>query len=154
MISESTVKLVTSDLQTFEVTRDEAASIGRTIEDLMSDLGSDTRDIPLSNVKSPTLARMLEYCRKPRGEDEDDVAEFLRDYPNVDKKLNPAVYDFILAANFLNNERLLNISTKSVALRMKECDGAEDMRELLGIEDDFTPEEKEEVRRENAWAFA
>lgn len=36
---------------------------------------------------------------------------------------------------------------------MVGCCAAQEIRKHFGIKNDFTPEEEEEVRRENQWAF-
>eukprot|EP00037_Helgoeca_nana_P025977 m.289183 g.289183 ORF g.289183 m.289183 type:complete len:62 (-) comp27102_c1_seq8:4167-4352(-) len=56
----------------------------------------------------------------------------------------------ILAANYLDIPSMLEVTCKAVAslIRGKTPD---EIRAVFNIENDFTPEEVEEVRRENAW---
>ena len=56
------------------------------------------------------------------------------------------------AANYLNIKELLNLTCQTVADMIKGKT-PEQIRKTFNIKNDFTPEEEEEVRRENAWAF-
>ncbi|GJZ44077.1 ribonuclease H-like domain-containing protein [Tanacetum coccineum] len=56
------------------------------------------------------------------------------------------------AANYLNIKGLLDLMCQTVANMMKGKT-LEEIRKTFNIKNDFTPEEEEEVRRENAWAF-
>ncbi|XP_030949595.1 SKP1-like protein 1 [Quercus lobata] len=57
-----------------------------------------------------------------------------------------------LAANYLNIKGLLDLTCKTVADMMKGKTPQE-IRDTFHIKNDYTPEEEEEVRRENQWAF-
>ena len=56
------------------------------------------------------------------------------------------------AANFLNIKDLLDLTCQTVADMIKGKT-PEEIRKTFNIKNDFTPEEEEEVRRENQWAF-
>lgn len=56
------------------------------------------------------------------------------------------------AANYLNIKSLLDLTCQTVADMIKGKT-PEEIRKTFNIKNDFTPEEEEEVRRENAWAF-
>ncbi|CAK9153977.1 unnamed protein product [Ilex paraguariensis] len=56
------------------------------------------------------------------------------------------------AANYLNIKSLLDLTCQTVA-DMFKGKTPEEIRKTFNIENDFTPEEEEEVRRENAWTF-
>lgn len=55
------------------------------------------------------------------------------------------------AANFLDVKDLLDLTCKTVAEYIKQCKTPEEIRQRFNIPNDFTPEEEEEVRKENAW---
>lgn len=59
---------------------------------------------------------------------------------------------FFQAANYLNIKSLLDLTCQTVADMIKGKT-PEEIRKTFNIKNDFTPEEEEEVRRENAWAF-
>uniref|UniRef100_N1QWV0 SKP1-like protein 11 n=1 Tax=Aegilops tauschii TaxID=37682 RepID=N1QWV0_AEGTA len=56
------------------------------------------------------------------------------------------------AANFLNIKGLLDLTCQTVADMIKGKT-PEEIRKTFNIKNDFTPEEEEEIRRENQWAF-
>lgn len=56
------------------------------------------------------------------------------------------------AANYLNIKSLLDLTCMTVA-NMIKGKTPEEIRKTFNIKNDFTPEEEEEVRRENQWAF-
>lgn len=56
------------------------------------------------------------------------------------------------AADYLNIKSLLDLSCKSVA-KMIAGKSPEEVREIFDITNDFTREEEEKVRRENALGF-
>ena len=56
------------------------------------------------------------------------------------------------AANYLNIKSLLDLTCQTVADMIKGKT-PEEIRKTFNIKNDFSPEEEEEVRRENAWAF-
>lgn len=65
---------------------------------------------------------------------------------------NSTLFEIILAANYLNIEDLLDLGTSAVADKMRGKK-PEEIREIFEIENDYTPEQEAEVRKENAWAF-
>ena len=56
------------------------------------------------------------------------------------------------AANYLDIKGLLDLTCQTVADMIKGKT-PEEIRKTFNIKNDFTPEEEEEVRRENQWAF-
>jgi S-phase kinase-associated protein 1 len=69
----------------------------------------------------------------------------LNSYPEV-------VVLYLQAANYLNIKSLLDLTCQTVADMIKGKT-PEEIRKTFNIKNDFTPEEEEEVRRENQWAF-
>ena len=123
------------------------------IEDDCADSG-----IPLPNVNSKILSKVIEYCKKhvesPKPEDrtgsvDDDLKTWDSEFVKVDQA---TLFDLILAANYLNIKSLLDLTCQTVADMIKGKT-PEEIRKTFNIKNDFTPEEEEEVRRENQWAF-
>ncbi|KRY08518.1 S-phase kinase-associated protein 1 [Trichinella britovi] len=54
------------------------------------------------------------------------------------------------AANYLEIKSLLDVACKTVA-NMIKGKSPEEIRRTFNIKNDFTPEEEEQIRRENAW---
>lgn len=73
--------------------------------------------------------------------------KFISDLPN-----NSTLFAVIIAANYLGMEDLLDLGCTAVADKMRGKT-PDEIRVALDIENDYTPEEEAEVRRENAWAF-
>ena len=104
------------------------------------------------------MAKVFEYCKKhvqgassEEGKplNEDDLKAWDLDFVKVDQD---TLFKLILAANYLNIKSLLDLTCQSTADMIKDKT-PEEVRKLFNIVNDFTPEEEEEVRRENQWAF-
>ncbi|MCL7047730.1 hypothetical protein MKW94_027951 [Papaver nudicaule] len=155
--SAKMVTLKSSDGETFDV--DEAVALeSQTIKHMIEDDCADN-GIPLPNVTSKILAKVVEYCKKhveSRGQDDptdkkktDEFKTWEAEFVKVDQA---TLFDLILAANYLNIKELLDLTCQTVADMIKGKT-PEEIRKTFNIKNDFTPEEEEEVRRENQWAF-
>uniref|UniRef100_A0A2C9U0C3 SKP1-like protein n=1 Tax=Manihot esculenta TaxID=3983 RepID=A0A2C9U0C3_MANES len=150
------ITLRSTDGETFEV--DEAVALeSQTIKHLIEDDCADN-GIPLPNVTSKILSKVIEYCKKhvetPKSEDrpssvDDELKAWDAEFVKVDQA---TLFDLILAANYLNIKSLLDHTCQTVADMIKGKT-PEEIRKTFNIKNDFTPEEEEEVRRENQWAF-
>ncbi|XP_030464129.1 SKP1-like protein 1B [Syzygium oleosum] len=154
MSSAKKITLRSSDGESFEV--DEAVAVeSQTIKHMIEDDCADS-GIPLPNVTSRILAKVIEYCKKhvesAKSEDrttEDDLKAWDAEFVKVDQA---TLFDLILAANYLNIKGLLDLTCQTVADMIKGKT-PEEIRKTFNIKNDFTPEEEEDVRRENQWAF-
>ncbi|KAF4360929.1 hypothetical protein CsatB_008070 [Cannabis sativa] len=156
MSSGRKITLKSSDGETFEV--DEAVALeSQTIKHMIEDDCADN-GIPLPNVTSKILSKVIEYCKKhveaPKVDDrassvDDELKSWDTDFVKVDQA---TLFDLILAANYLNIKSLLDLTCQTVADMIKGKT-PEEIRKTFNIKNDFTPEEEEEVRRENQWAF-
>ena len=154
MSSAKKITLKSSDGEAFEV--EEAVALeSQTIKHMIEDDCADS-GIPLPNVTSKILAKVIEYCKKhveANSADEKPSEDVLKawdaDFVNVDQA---TLFDLILAANYLNIKSLLDLTCQTVADMIKGKT-PEEIRKTFNIKNDFTPEEEEEVRRENQWAF-
>ncbi|RKP14078.1 E3 ubiquitin ligase complex SCF subunit sconC [Piptocephalis cylindrospora] len=156
------VKLTSSDNQTFEVER-KVAERSILTKNLLEDVGGYDQAIPLPNVTGPVLKRVLEYCEHHKDDAAVDAEEAEDDYsqPRVNEEIEPwdrdfigskqeVIFELILAANYLDIRSLLELGCKVIASQIKGKT-PEQIRETFGIVNDFTPEEEERVKRENAW---
>lgn len=155
-MAEDKVKLRSSDEEMFEVEQ-EVANQSTMIRNMIEDTGIDC-PIPLPNVTSKILAKVIEYCSyhvnaSKTGDDnklsEEDIKAWDTDFVKVDQA---TLFELILAANYLNIKNLLDLTCLTVA-NMIKGKTPEEIRKQFNIKNDFTPEEEEEVRRENQWAF-
>uniref|UniRef100_A0A803KXE9 SKP1-like protein n=1 Tax=Chenopodium quinoa TaxID=63459 RepID=A0A803KXE9_CHEQI len=151
MASTRKITLKSSDGETFEV-EETVALESQTIKHMVEDDCADNV-IPLPNVTSKILAKVIEYCKKhvdsPKSSSDNAAAAADR---QVDDELKTWDADFVKAANYLNIKSLLDLTCQTVADMIKGKT-PEEIRKTFNIKNDFTPEEEEEVRRENQWAF-
>ena len=77
----------------------------------------------------------------------DNIPTWDQDFLKVDQG---TLFEIILAANYLDIKGLLEVTCKTVANMMKGK-SAEEIRKLFNIENDLTPEEEEQIRKENEW---
>ena len=63
---------------------------------------------------------------------------------------NDILFDLILAANYLDFKELMLLSSAKIASLMKNKD-INEIRNMFGIENDFTPEEEAKMDKENKW---
>ena len=61
------------------------------------------------------------------------------------------LFEIILASNYLDIKPLLDVGCKTVA-NMIKGKSPEEIRKTFNIQNDFTPEEEDQIRRENEWA--
>ncbi|XP_074563356.1 SKP1-like protein 1B [Curcuma longa] len=156
MATDKKIILLSSDGDEFEVDA-AVAMVSQTIKLMVEDNCAEGR-IPLPNVTSRILAKVIEYCQKHVNDhavSSGDVAkpaikeliswdiEFLR----IDMG---TLFNLILAANYLHVQGLLDLTCQAVANMMKGKT-TEELRNTFNIKNDFTPEEEEEVRREFKW---
>ena len=93
---------------------------------------------PFTKIDKPLKSDDLSYC----------VSEEYIDFLNsMDMDL---LFEVIKSANFLEIESLLDLTCAKVATMLKGK-SVEEIRQTFGIENDFTPEEEEQIKKENAW---
>ncbi|XP_058728015.1 SKP1-like protein 1A isoform X1 [Vicia villosa] len=154
--SAKKINLKSSDGEIFVI--DEAVALeSQTIKHMIEDDCADETGIPLPNVTSIILAKVIEYCNKHvdaansdgKSIDEDEIKNWDAEFVKVDQQ---TLFDLILAANYLDIKSLLDLTCKTVADMIKGKT-PEEIRKTFNIKNDFTKEEEEEIRRENQWAF-
>jgi len=155
-MSSATTKKITlksSDGETFKISKMvalESQVIKHMIEE---DCANDA--IPLQDVTANILEMVIEYCKKhvdassDEKPSEEDLENWDAEFVKVDQG---TLFELILAANYLEIKSLLDLTCQTVADMIKGKT-PEEIRETFNIENDFTPQEEEDVRRENQWAF-
>ena len=150
------ITLTSTDGDAYRVARVPLMQASLTICNLLEDT-DNSESIPLPNVNSSTLAKVIEFCvqyhaasTKSVDDREQYVKRWSTELMHMDQTL---LFDIILASNYLNIKVLLDLSCKTVANMIKGRT-PEEIRQIFGICNDFTPEEEEDIRRENMWAFA
>ncbi|CAD6252265.1 unnamed protein product [Miscanthus lutarioriparius] len=157
------ITLRSSDNEEFEV-EEAVAMESQTIRHMIEDDCADN-GIPLPNVNSKILSKVIEYCNKhvhaaakpadaadantAAGGGGEDLKNWDAEFVKVDQA---TLFDLILAANYLNIKGLLDLTCQTVADMIKGKT-PEEIRKTFNIKNDFTQEEEDEIRRENQWAF-
>ena len=119
-----------------------------------------TIEIPLPNVKSQVLQKVIEFCEhhleQPMTEIEkplksqvmaDVVQKWYADFVELEQVL---LFELILAANYMDIKPLLDLTCATVASMIKGK-SPDDIRATFNITNDFSPEEEAQVRDENRW---
>jgi len=157
------ITLVSNDNIVIEVDR-KVAERSMLIKTLMIDLRKEeieSAQIPIPNVNESVLKKVLEWCEHhkddaPVSSDDDsdsrkkttDIEEWDQKFMQVDQEM---LFEIILASNYLDIKPLLDVGCKTVA-NMIKGKSPEEIRKTFNITNDFTPEEEEQIRRENEWA--
>ncbi|KAI1126519.1 E3 ubiquitin ligase complex SCF subunit scon-3 [Nemania abortiva] len=133
------------------------------IKNMMEDLGEAAvgQIVPIPNVTEPVLRKVIEWCEHHRhdppstNDDETDNRKKTTDIDEWDQKFmqvdQEMLFEIILASNYLDIKPLLDVGCKTVA-NMIKGKSPEEIRKTFNITNDFTPEEEEQIRRENEWA--
>jgi S-phase kinase-associated protein 1 len=172
------ISITTSDGITMDVERP-VAERSILIKNLLEDLGGEsTESIPIPNVcltlhpilrtvanrsqvNEAVMKKVIEWCGHhkndpPATQDDDsdsrkkstDIDEWDQKFMQVDQEM---LFEIILAANYLDIKALLDVGCKTVA-NMIKGKSPDEIRKTFNIQNDFTPEEEEQIRRENEWA--
>eukprot|EP00435_Cladocopium_sp_Y103_P060943 s2085_g22.t1 len=116
-------------------------------KNMVDDSGTD-EEIPLPNVKTAILSKVIDYCKYHKDSPPEEiqkplkstnlvecgVSEWDNEYVNIEQEV---LFELILAANYLDIKSLLDLT----------C--AKEIRKQFNIVNDFTPEEEAQVREEN-----
>lgn len=155
------IKLQSCDNEVFTIDY-EVAKCSTTIKTMVDDLGLEEGDdevVPLPNVNSSILRKVIQWATYhkddpavPEEEENkekrtDDISSWDSDFLKVDQG---TLFELILAANYLDIKGLLDVTCKTVA-NMIKGKTPEEIRKTFNIKNDFTPEEEEQIRRENEW---
>ncbi|GAD97922.1 sulfur metabolite repression control protein C [Paecilomyces variotii No. 5] len=153
------ITLTSSDGVDITIER-EVAERSILIKNMLEDLGDSGEAIPIPNVNESVLKKVIEWCTHHKNDppstgDEDDSRRKTTDIDEWDQKFmqvdQEMLFEIILAANYLDIKALLDVGCKTVA-NMIKGKSPEEIRKTFNIQNDFTPEEEDQIRRENEWA--
>ncbi len=121
---------------------------------------SNDKEIPLPNVKSEVLTKVIEFCKFYLTEQMNEIEKPLKsnnmsevvqkwyaDFVDVEQVM---LFELILAANYMDIKPLLDLTCATVASMIKGKT-PDDIRTTFNIKNDFTAEEEKQVREENKW---
>ncbi|XP_021958771.1 S-phase kinase-associated protein 1-like [Folsomia candida] len=159
------INLESSDGERVKVDAD-VIKCSQTIKTLIENLGMEDSDddrevVPLQNVSTEVLHKVIAWAEHhkddlpPIEDDEDPPRERRTDDittwdANFIKMEQTQLFDLIVAANYLDISGLLDLGCKIVA-NMIKGKTAEEIRTMFDIENDLTPEDMEQIRKENEW---
>ncbi|ATZ47913.1 Bcskp1 [Botrytis cinerea B05.10] len=158
----TTIKLVSNDNVEVVVERS-VAERSMLIKNMLDDLGDGVLEtpVPIPNVNEAVLRKVIEWADHhkhdpaPTADDDSDSRKKTTDIEEWDQKFmqvdQEMLFEIILAANYLDIKALLDVGCKTVA-NMIKGKSPEEIRKTFNITNDFTPEEEEQIRRENEWA--
>ncbi|XP_039121414.1 SKP1-like protein 9 [Dioscorea cayenensis subsp. rotundata] len=113
--------------------------------------------ITVSNVTAEVLAVIIQYCNKHAVDvdvdvdvDDEEVAKWDEEFmKNIDINMH---YKLILASDYLEIKSLFDLTCKTLGDMIKANNNSpQALRDILNIQNDFTPEEEEALSRENYW---
>jgi len=119
--------------------------------DLIRNSSSDVIVIP--NITLATMLKVIQFCQYESINPEafeaplDELNESMRQFVDIEQS---ELFELIMAANYLDIKTLLDVSSKAAA-DMIRGRSTEEIRIMFNIKNDFTPEEEEQIERENSW---
>lgn len=157
---ERFITLTTNDNKSFEVPYQIIIECN-VFKDMFEGLGwADGEVLHLDNISSKVLQWILSYCKHyfEHGQYRDDDCkktamlqdweqEFLGDAPNY-----MFLQEVMVASDFLDIEHLTDFLARVLAKAIEGQD-VESLRKFFNVENDFTPEEEENIRKEHEWIF-
>uniref|UniRef100_A0A0E0QBI2 SKP1-like protein n=1 Tax=Oryza rufipogon TaxID=4529 RepID=A0A0E0QBI2_ORYRU len=131
------------------------ARISKLVGDMIDNVCAD-HGIPLPKVDIKTVRKMAEYMNKHfaiTNKEELKIWDegFINELDGDEDKYS--LFKIIRASERVGFYGLLDLASDMVARKIKAGKAIDEIRKFLGVEKDFTKEEEEKIRRENAWAF-
>nr|XP_053653952.1 uncharacterized protein LOC128703350 [Cherax quadricarinatus] len=122
---------------------------------------NDDEVIPCDNINTPILKMVIDYCKYytenppsilPLDYDNatslNDISSW--DYNFLQTEDKTMLFDLVNAAHFLDIKSLEQVTCKMIANEIKGKT-TEQIRQMFKIENDFTPAEEEELKRNTEW---
>eukprot|EP00956_Cyclotella_meneghiniana_P002964 scaffold3602_cov66-Cyclotella_meneghiniana.AAC.1 len=139
-----TVKLISKEGDTFLIST-EIAKLSNLVvttlgeeEQEHADDDNDTVEIPLSNVKSSVLSKVVEYCKHYNVE---PMQQYYADFVKVDQAM---LFELVTAANFMDIKPLLDLTCLAVSFFIKGK-SPEEIRKIFNISDAMEEEGTSEM---------
>lgn len=160
MENSKIITLVSSDGEKFQVS-EKAARRSQLIKGIIDDYPDDP-EVPLHNVKSTILQRIITYLEYYKDSEPREIEKPLPsnnfndcvdawDYQFIDLEIE-LIFEIIFAANYMDIKPLLELASSKIASIIKGK-SPEEIRKIFNIQNDFTPEEEAQIREENQWCM-
>ena len=154
------ITLVSSDGEKIQISA-KAAQRSQLVKKIIETHPDDV-EIPLSNVKSSILKKIKEYLEHYQDSDPKEIERPLAsqnyqdcveawDFEFINIELD-TIFEIILAANYMDIKPLLELASSKIASIIKGKT-PEEIRKIFNIQNDFTPEEEQQIRDENQWCM-
>ena len=154
------ITLVSSDGEKFQIS-EKAARRSVLVKGIIDDYPDDP-EVPLHNVKSSILTKIITYLEQYGDSEPKEIERPLPsnnfnecvdawDYQFIDLELE-VIFELILAANYMDIRPLMELASSKVASIIKGK-SPEEIRKTFNIQNDFTPEEENQIREENQWCL-
>lgn len=153
MSEAKTILLKTNDDKT-HVFPLQCAKMSITLSSLIEDFGTIDLPIPVGDISSYTLEKVLEYCQhciEIETMENEDREVYKKQWTDEFCKVEiPQLFLMITAANYLDIKGMLDITCDCVA-KMMIGKTPEEIRQHFGIKNDFTEEEEKQMYNEIEW---
>lgn len=160
MENQKVITLVSSDGEKFQI-NEKAARRSQLIKGVIDDFPDDP-EVPLHNVKSNILEKIIKYLEYYKDTDPKEIERPLPsnnfnecvdawDFQFIDLELDQ-IFEIILSANYMDIKPLMELASAKVASIIKGK-SPEEIRKTFNIQNDFTPEEEAQIREENQWCM-
>ena len=158
---DNKVIMVSSDGQKFEISV-KAAMRSQIMKESIMGNNQEEIEFNANNIKGDILKKIVEYLEHYENEEPKEIERPLPslnfkecvdewDYNFIDVDIN-TIFKIINASNYLNIPPLLELSSAKMASIIKGKT-TEEVRQLFGIQNEFTPEEEQQIIEENKWCM-
>ena len=158
---DATVIMISSDGEKFELSK-RAAMRSQLVKESISENSEDAIEFKVDKVKGTVLKKVVEYLEHYKDQEPKEIERPLQsqnfnecvddwDYNFIDLDLDK-IFEINLAANYLDIRPLLDLSGAKIASLIKGKT-TQEVRKIFNIENEFTPEEEEQIIEENKWCM-
>ena len=158
---DTKVIMISSDGQKFEISA-KAAMRSQIIKESIMGNNQEEIEFNANNIKGDILKKVIEYLEHYENEDPKEIERPLSslnfkecvdewDYDFIDIDLD-TIFEIILASNYLDIKPLNDLASAKIAALIKGKT-TDEIRQLYGIPNYFTPEEEEQIIEENKWCM-
>ena len=158
---DNKVIMISSDGQKFEISA-KAAMRSQIVKESIIGNNQEEIEFNANNIKGDILKKVVEYLEHHENEEPKEIERPLPslnfqecvdewDYNFIDVDIN-TIFEIINASNYLNIPPLLELASAKMASIIKGKT-TEEVRQLFGIQNEFTPEEEQQIIEENKWCM-
>ena len=158
---DTKVIMISSDGQKFEISA-KAAMRSQIVKENIIGNNQEEIEFKVNNIKGDILKKVVEYLEHYENEEPKEIERPLPslnfqecvdewDYDFIDIDLD-TIFEIILASNYLDISPLLELASAKIASVIKGKT-TEELRQTFGIQNEFTPEEEQQIIEENKWCM-